>query len=106
MRLVLACLAAVGLLAACSRAPAASASPANAASAAPAASSAPVSGVYEAGGKPALLTDVTAHNDDPFDGKPVVAIVFSVLPQGGDADADSDAHQNKFGDALVIRVEP
>jgi hypothetical protein len=117
MRIVPACLAAIGLLAACSTAPAAQSNAAPLAATAPVAASstgtaaaapsaaAPVSGVYTAAGKPAVLTDVSIHPDDPFDGKPVFAIVFTVAPQGGDADAANDAHQGKFGDAIVIRVD-
>ena len=108
MRELLTCLAAVCLIAACSKAPAAGASPASANAApasAPAAAGPPVSGVYTAGGQPAALTDVSAHADDPFDGKPVTALVFTVKPQGGDANAISDAHQGNFGDAIILRVQ-
>jgi hypothetical protein len=94
MRAVLACLAALGLLIAWP----------NANATTPDASA--VSGVYMAGGEPAALTDVTAHKDDPFGGQPVTALVFTVAPQGDDVDADSDAHNGKFGDALVVRVQP
>lgn len=102
MRMVLTCIAAT-LLVACSKAPAASNAPAPVAAAQ--APSAPVSGVYLANGKPAVLTDVSIHRDDPFDGKPVNAIVFTVGSQAGDADVAEDAHQGKFGDALIIHVE-
>ena len=106
MRRVIACLAALGLVVACSKTPSARAA-ANQTAAAPATQSgAPVSGVYTAGGKPAALTDVTAHTDDPFDGKPVTALVFTVEPHAGDTEADNDAHQGKFGDAIVVRVQP
>ena len=98
MRAILACLAALGLLIASPNTPSANAATPDAAPA--------VSGVYMAGGQPAALTEVTAHKDDPFGGQPVTALVFSVEPQGGDADADSDAHNGKFGDAMVVRVQP
>jgi hypothetical protein len=115
MRQAVACLAALGLVAACSKAPPANAA-ANQASAAPSAapaaasnapvSGAPVSGVYTAGGKPAVLTDISTQKDDPFDGVPVTLIVMTVQSQGGEAAASDDAHNGKFGDALIIRVEP
>jgi hypothetical protein len=110
MRQAVACLAALGLVAACSKAPPANAA-ANQASGAPATapaapSSAPVSGVYNAGGKPAVLTDISTQKDDPFDGVPVTLIVMTVQSQGGEAAASDDAHNGKFGDALIIRVEP
>ena len=109
MRHVVACLAALGLIAACSKpAPVnAAANPANAtAPAAVADSGVPVSGVYTADGKPAVLTDISAQKDDPFDGSPVTLIVMTVQSQGGEAAASDDAHNGKFGDALIIRVEP
>jgi hypothetical protein len=110
MRQAVACLAALGLLAACSKAPPANAA-ANQASAAPAAapataSSAPVSGVYTADGKPAVLTDISTQKDDPYDGVPVTLVVMTVQSQHGEAAASDDAHNGKFGDALIIRVEP
>jgi hypothetical protein len=117
MRQAVACLAALGLAAACSKAPSAdaaanqaSAAPAPAASGAPVSgapvSGAPVSGVYTAGGKPAVLTDISTQKDDPFDGVPVTLVVMTAQSQGGEAAASDDAHNGKFGDALIIRVEP
>jgi hypothetical protein len=111
MRQLLACLLAVGLIGACSRPPAENAaSSANAADAtpatAPAAAGPAVSGVYTAGGQAATLTEVTAHNDEPFGGKPVMALVFTAQTQAGDANAMDDAHLGKFGDAIIVRVEP
>src|SRR5258706_13031087 len=85
MRKAIICLAGIALIAACSKAPtdagkseaAAAAASGTAASAptTPAAPTAavtgpPVSGTYTANGKPAALTQVTAHPDEPFDGKP------------------------------------
>lgn len=109
MRQAVACLAALGLVAACSKAPPANAA-ANQANAEPAAmpapSGAPVSGVYTAGGQPAVLTDISTQKDDPFDGVPVTLVVMTAQSQGGEAAASDDAHNGKFGDALIIRVEP
>jgi hypothetical protein len=104
MREVFACLVALALIAACAKSPAANA--ASAPASAPAAAPAPaVSGVYTAGGQPATLTDVAAYSDEPFDGQPVTALVFSVKPQSGDANALSDAHQGELGDAIIVRVQ-
>jgi hypothetical protein len=105
------------LVAACSKAPGNAASgagvaAAGAASAAPAAApagpatGAAVSGSYTVDGKAAVLTQVTAHKDDPFDGQPVTAIVFTAKDQGGDAKAADNALFGNFGDAVVVRVEP
>ena len=115
----LASLVALALVAGCSKpAPAAggSASPAAAASsaAAPAAAAAPapavagpeVAGTYTGNGKPATLTQVTAHVGEPFDDKPVTLLVFTAKDQGGDAKADFDALFGKFGDAIVVKVQP
>jgi hypothetical protein len=113
-------LAGLMLLAACSKTPAnvasseaaagaaAAATSSAAASAAPAAAAtgASVSGAYTANGKPAVLTQVTAFKDDPFDGQPVTAIVFTVKDQGGDAKAATDALFGNFGDSIVVRIEP
>jgi hypothetical protein len=110
----------LAMLAACSKAPtnatsaesaapASSAAPQAAASAAPAAPVATgpaVSGVYTGNGKAATLTQVTAFKDDPFDGQPVTALVFTAKDQGGDAKAPFDALFGKFGDAIVVKVEP
>ena len=113
--------AGLALIAACSKAPTAppppSAAPAAvaAAPAAPASSSTPaapaaegpqVSGVYIADGKAASLTEVTAHKDDPFDGQPITALVFTAKDQVGDADAAMEALFGKFGDAIVVKTEP
>lgn len=110
MRRAVACLAALGLLAACSKTPPANAAANQAASAAAAAPTftpgAPVSGIYIADGKPAVLTDISTQPDDPYDGVPVTLIVMTARSQGGKAQASDDAHDGKFGDALIIRVEP
>ena len=76
----------------------------NAAPAAPA--GAAVSGIFAADGQQSVQTQVTAHPDDPFDGQQVTALVFSARDQGGDPKAANDAMFGKFGDALVIKVEP
>ena len=120
MRKLFVCLAGVALVAACSKAPAGAGKPDAAAiqsagalaSASPAASAAPVaagpavSGAFTANGKPAVLTQVTAHKDEPFDETPVTALVFTAKDQGGDDKAAFDALFDKFGDAIVIKVEP
>jgi hypothetical protein len=118
MRHSLACLAGMLLLAACSKtpsttptanaaAPQSAAAPQPAPAATPAAASgAAVSGTYLGNGKPATLTQVTAHKDEPFDGKPIVALVFSAKDQGGDDKAAMDALFGNFGDAIVAKVEP
>jgi hypothetical protein len=116
-------LAGLVLLVACSKAPAntqaaasaapqsaaaqsATSAPAPVASAAPAAAGPAVSGRFVGNGKAATLTEVTAHPDDPFDGKPITALVFTTKDQGDDKDAAMDALFGKFGDAIVIKVEP
>lgn len=120
MRRALACLVGLVVVAACAKGPAsansanAAASPATSANAAAApatpattpAAGPPVSGVYTGGGKSAQLTEVTAHKDDPFDGQPVTALVFTAQPQGDDASAATDALLGQFGDAIIVRVEP
>jgi hypothetical protein len=121
MRNALVALTGLVLVAACSKAPAntqaaASAAPPSAAApsaaaaspapAAPAASGPAVSGTYTADGKPAVLAYLTTHKDDPFDGTPVTDLIFTAKDQGGDADAATDALFGKFGDAIVVKVEP
>jgi hypothetical protein len=122
MRTVFMGLAGLALLAACSKAPANtqapdSAAPASAAaqsatsapaaaSAAPATAGSAVSGSFVGAGKAVTLTQVTAHPDDPFDGKPITALVFTVKDQAGAKDAATQALFGNYGDALVVRVEP
>jgi hypothetical protein len=124
MRKVFICLAGAALLAACSKAPAGAGKPdaaapqsaAVASASAPAASAAPaaapaaagpaVSGTFTGNGKAAVLTQVTAHKDDPFDDQPVTALVFTAKDQAGDDKAAFDALFGKFGDAIVVKVEP
>jgi hypothetical protein len=117
MRKVFIGLAGLVPVVACSKAPDNAASSAasagvGATSATPAlASAAPatdpdVSGSYTVDGKAAVLTQVTAHKDDPFDGQPVTAIVFTAKSQAGDAQAADDALFGNFGDAIVAKVEP
>jgi hypothetical protein len=65
-----------------------------------------VSGIFAADGQQSVLTQVSAHPDDPFDGQQVTALVFTAKDQAGDPKAADDAMFGKFGDALVIRVEP
>ncbi|HLI65126.1 MAG TPA: hypothetical protein VKU90_02070 [Caulobacteraceae bacterium] len=110
-------LAGLALVAACSKAPAnvassaesagASATPASAAATPAAAVSGPaVSGTFTVDGKAATLIQVTAHKDDPFDGQPVTALVFTAKDQNGDAKAATNALFGNYGDAIVARVEP
>jgi hypothetical protein len=117
MRVMFVCLAGALLVGACSKAPTAAQSanaaappapaPAATPAAAPAFTTGPaVSGTYTGNGKPAVLTQVTAHKDDPFDGKPITALVFTANDQGGDDKAALDALFGKFGDAIVARIEP
>ncbi len=117
------CLAGMLMMAACSKAPAGAQSANTAQNAAAAPASAPpsaaatpvtpsftagpaVSGTYTGNGKAATLTEVTAHKDDPFDGQPVTALVFTEKDQAGDDKAAMDALFGKFGDAIVARIEP
>jgi hypothetical protein len=113
-------LAGLVLLAACSKTPANTQTPNStapqsataqsmgpAASAAPAAADGPaISGRFIGNGKAVTLTEVTAHPDDPFDGKSITALVFTAKDQAGDKDAANDAPFGNFGDAIVIKIEP
>jgi hypothetical protein len=110
MRRVVICLAGIAVVSACSKAPATTAlanaaAPAGAATkVAPAGSGPSLTGTYSVDGKPAALTQVTAHKGDPRDGQPVTDIVFSEKDQGGDAQAAEDALEGNFGDAIVAKV--
>ncbi len=118
MRTALIGLAGLLLIAGCSKAPgktdatSATSSPAgvSAAAATPAAAAAlsgpAVSGTFTGNGKAAILTQATAHPDDPFDGKPVTAVVLTEKDQGGDPKAAFNAVFNHFGDAIVIKIQP
>jgi hypothetical protein len=118
MRKTFVCLAGVLLIAACSKAPAptqnANATITATPAAGPAATAVPVvattgpavAGTYTGNGKPAVITQVTAHKDDPFDGQPITALVFTTKDQGGDDKAAFDALFDKFGDAIVVKIEP
>jgi len=109
-RTVLLVAAGLTLVAACAKKPAAA--PANAAAppagqpAAPptATAGAPVSGVFTGDGRSAILTQVTAHPDDPFDGQPVTAIVLTAKDQGGDPKAAMGALFGNYGEAIVARI--
>ena len=92
---VVLCVAALAALAACSR---------DAAAQRPAADPS-VAGAYVADGKAAVLTEVTAHKHEPFNGRAVCELVFSTRSQGGSSDPALDALFGKFGDALVARIE-
>ena len=120
MRAFIFCLALVVLVTACSKKPAEAPAPVVAATpatpgAAPAVPTAAapagapisgpeVSGTYAANGKPAALTQVTAHVGEPFDDKPVTDLVFTQKDQGGDAKAADHASFGQFGDAVVIHT--
>jgi hypothetical protein len=65
-----------------------------------------VSGVYKGNGKPAALTQVTAHKGDPESGKPVTVLVFTTKDQAGDPKAGFNALFGKFGDALIVKIFP
>jgi len=109
--------ASLALVTACSRKPAedpaASATAQAAASAAPPSAAAPpaagpaISGTFTGDGKPATLTQVTAHTDEPFDDKPVTAILFTAKDQGNDPkEALFSASFGNYGEAIVARVTP
>jgi hypothetical protein len=63
-----------------------------------------VSGFYKGNGKPAALTQVTAHQGKPESGKPVIELVFSAKDQGASQKPGFDALFGKFGDAIVVKV--
>lgn len=63
-----------------------------------------LSGVYTVNGKPAALTQVTAHKGDPESGHPVTLLVFTAKDQAGDPKAGFNALFKKFGDALVVKI--
>jgi hypothetical protein len=65
-----------------------------------------MSGIYKGNGKPAALTEVTAHKGDPESGKPVTVLVFTAKNQAGDPKAGFNALFGKFGDALVVKIFP
>ncbi|HME21567.1 MAG TPA: hypothetical protein VKI44_09525 [Acetobacteraceae bacterium] len=65
-----------------------------------------LSGVYKGNGKPAALTQVTAHKGDPESGQPVTVLVFTTKDQAKDPKAGFNALFGKFGDALVVKVFP
>ncbi|MGA0603733.1 hypothetical protein ACO2Q3_23705 [Caulobacter sp. KR2-114] len=108
MRLAIIGLAGLLLLAGCSKpSPGAAGKDARAASpAASAAASPPIEGTFYGNGKPGSLNFVGAYADDPFDGKPVTAVVLSSQDQAGHAKPVFDAVFGKLGDAIVAKIEP
>jgi hypothetical protein len=113
----------MALLAGCSKAPApaadaasSAAPPASAAAANPPAPAAAqpaatptgnaVSGTFTGDGKQAALTEVTALNDDPVSGQPVIALVFTTKDQAGDPKAATNALFGNYGDAIIARFTP
>ena len=65
-----------------------------------------LSGVYKGNGMPAALTQVVAYKGEPESGKPVTVLVFSAKSQAGSSKPPFDALFNKFGDALVVKIDP
>lgn len=65
-----------------------------------------LSGIYKGNGAPAALTQVVAYKGEPDSGKPVTVLVFSAKSQAGSSKPAFDALFNKFGDALVVKVDP
>jgi hypothetical protein len=65
-----------------------------------------LSGVYKGNGMPAALTQVAAYKGEPESGKPVTVLVFSAKNQAGSSKPPFDALFNKFGDALVVKIDP
>jgi hypothetical protein len=63
-----------------------------------------LSGFYKANGKPAVLTQVTAHKGEPESGKPVTVLVFTTKDQANDPKAGFNALFGKYGDAVVVKV--
>jgi hypothetical protein len=105
--------ASLALMTGCSKSPpsnagssASASSVAAAQSTAAASAGSGVSGTFSGDGKQVTLTQVTALKDDPFDGQPVTALVFSSKDQGGDPKAATNALFGNFGDALVAKVTP
>jgi hypothetical protein len=64
------------------------------------------SGVYKGNGMPAALTPVVAYKGEPESGKPVTVLVFSAKSQAGSSKPPFDALFGKFGDALVVKIDP
>jgi hypothetical protein len=64
------------------------------------------SGVYKGNGAPAALTQVVAYKGEPDSGKPVTVLIFSAKSQAGSSKPAFDALFNKFGDALVVKIDP
>ena len=65
-----------------------------------------LTGVYKGNDKPAALTQVVAYKGDPESGKPVTVLVFSAKSQTGSTKPPFDALFGKFGDALVVKLDP
>lgn len=64
-----------------------------------------LSAVYKGNGAPAALTQVVAYKGEPDSGKPVTVLVFSAKSQTGSSKPAFDALFNKFGDALVVKID-
>jgi hypothetical protein len=87
-------------------APASAAAPAATATAAPDVSGPAISGTYTANGKPATLTSISAHPDEPFSGQPVTMIVMTSQDHSANPKPDFDAAFGHLGDAIVLKVHP
>ncbi|HEY2444394.1 MAG TPA: hypothetical protein VGI20_01470 [Rhizomicrobium sp.] len=64
-----------------------------------------LAGVYKGNGTPAALTQVVAYKGEPDSGQPVTVLVFSTKSQAGSSNPAFDALFNKFGDALVVKID-
>jgi hypothetical protein len=74
-----------------------------AASATPASTA--VSGTFTMNGKPAALTEASAHKGDAFFDKPIIDLVLTEKSQMGSDKPAEDAIFSNFGDALVAHIE-
>lgn len=65
-----------------------------------------LAGVYKGNGTPAALTQVVAYKGEPESGQPVTVLVVSAESQAGSSKPAFDALFNKFGDALIVKIDP
>lgn len=65
-----------------------------------------ISGVYKGNGTPAALTQVVAYKGEPESGQPMTVLLFSAKSQSGSSKPAFDALFDKFGDALVVKIDP
>ncbi len=64
----------------------------------------PVDGKFLGNGKNAALKFVIAKEDEPFDGKPAIEIIFSEKDPAGSKEPERDAMFGKLGSTLTLRV--